>query len=1227
MKILIQKIHLRIRFFILYFCFFFLPAFVYSTEVLKVGYYPGSGFFNEAYEGGIKSGYGYGYEYIKMIANHGNFRYEFVYGSWPELMEKLINNEIDLLADVSYTPEREEKMLFPDYVMGSESAYIFTSKNNSKFDSKDVTTLNGARIGVSRYSTQIQDLENFIKENALNCQIILYDDDTKRMSDNEEGVIDASVELDINIVPDLTPLFKISSSDYYLAIAKSRPDLQQKLNVVLRDLYENVPNYNEELYKKYFSRILFSKKLSTKEKAWVGSHNKLTVGCLLHNLPFSDMDKEGNKKGALIDWFYSLKKELDLDNLEIEFAFYDDYTKLINALENKEFDIAFPIYNDIPSEETSNYLFSEPLTIVNMNLAYNSDSEQNITSNIAVPENSYYYNFAKDFFPESQITTYKTSEQCINAVTNKFVTSALMNEYKMMSLLFHNQTSFIIKTKSLPYTSEFCFATLRDESVIIDLINHGISVIPQENIMQSIVSNNAQAMMYDSKEFIWNHKEFLFIILILIIIIFISMTYVIKVRESYFQKNIQESELKNQIGGLLNKEQIYKNAINSGACGYYEVNLTQNLITSAVYEFVRNEMIDVSNMIHLPRPLKYTDLVNHVRTQKLYSNDEAFKKITSIEYLMQCYAEGNLTPDITYWALSPAGISRCHKQCFYLSKDFKTGNLVSIIILKDVTEEQKKEDELNRNHKIIEILASEYQSVYYIDINTQTVIPYSESGSSQSANEKFFKPDVKYSEAFKDFVENFVFKADQDKMLESGSIDNIMKKLDRQKSFVTNFRSYEKDSAEIPHYNEMKFVKVGDTPLPTAVILGFANKDMEIRIEQDRQQQLEAARKKAEIASEAKTKFLFNMSHDIRTPMNAIIGFTDMARKYKTDLKKVDECLSKISMASEHLLSLINDVLDMSRIESGKLSIEESAEKLAESQLEMIDILNKAAKDNGIELEYDFSKIRDNDVYFDKLHLNQIVLNVLSNAIKYTKKDGHVKYTIIQDENIDESTAVYQFIVEDNGIGMSEGFLQHVFEAFERERSSTVSRIQGTGLGLSITKSLIDLMDGTIDIESTLGKGTTVQFWLHFRIVEKIEKISHENSNAQNFSLKGKRILLVEDNELNREISRDLLEDEEVIIEEADDGSVAVEKVAAAPAGYYDYVLMDVQMPFMDGYKATEAIRSLADKEKASVPIVAVTANVFEEDKEKALKSGMDSHITKPIQFNVLMDTLSKLKR
>ena len=525
---------------------------------------------------------------------------------------------------------------------------------------------------------------------------------------------------------------------------------------------------------------------------------------------------------------------------------------------------------------------------------------------------------------------------------------------------------------------------------------------------------------------------------------------------------------------------------------------------------------------------------------------------------------------------------------------------------------------------------------------------------------------------------------------------------------------------------------------------------------------LEEKLQKAEAAERAKTMFLSNMSHDIRTPMNAIIGFTTLAQTNINNQERVQGYLAKIMSSSNHLLSLINDILDMSRIESGRLNIEEKECSISDIFRDLRNILQTQMQAKQLNFFMDTLDVEDEDIFCDKLHLNQVLLNLLSNAIKFTPSGGSVSLTIKQTPGAPTGYGSYEIRVKDTGIGMSEEFVKHVFEPFEREKTSTVSGIQGTGLGMAITKSIIDAMGGTINVETKQGKGTEYIISLEFRLqtehkpIEVIQELSglralvvddnfntcdsvtkmltqigmrvewtlrgkeavlyskqavemHDEFHAYiidwalpdlggievarqirsvvgenvpiiiltaydwtliedeareagvtafcnkpiflsdlsevltnairnneskaeesilpdpGVELKGKRLLLVEDNELNREIAQEILEESGFVIETAEDGTIAVEKVKNSQHGYYDLILMDVQMPIMNGYDATKAIRALEDKELASIPVVAMTANAFDEDKQNAINSGMNAHVAKPINVEKLMEVLQSL--
>ena len=435
------------------------------------------------------------------------------------------------------------------------------------------------------------------------------------------------------------------------------------------------------------------------------------------------------------------------------------------------------------------------------------------------------------------------------------------------------------------------------------------------------------------------------------------------------------------------------------------------------------------------------------------------------------------------------------------------------------------------------------------------------------------------------------------------------------------------------------------------------NRELEIAVQQ------EAA------ANRAKRDFLFNMSHDIRTPMNAIIGYTSLAETNLTQPARVADYLRKISTASQHLLSLINDVLDMSRIESGRVVLEQKPVHLPALVQDVRDIIQSNITAAGLSFTVDLAGVRDEDVIGDPLRIQRILLNILSNAVKFTPSGGSITLCVVEKSGapVIDSTRVpdergmlapagsderaaggvsegaaeamsmgaagpvssgapvrygdYEFHVRDTGIGMSAEYQKHIYEQFSREETSTVSRIQGTGLGMPITKRLVEMMDGSIDLVSVQGQGT--EFTVHLRL--PLCGAPKAETSVEDPDFAGMRLLVVEDNELNMEITTTVLEEAGFLVDQAENGQVALEKVATAAPGQYALVLMDIQMPVMDGYEATRRIRALPDPAKAQIPIVAMTANAFAEDRANALAAGMNDHIAKPFDIHTLLWKLAEI--
>lgn len=393
---------------------------------------------------------------------------------------------------------------------------------------------------------------------------------------------------------------------------------------------------------------------------------------------------------------------------------------------------------------------------------------------------------------------------------------------------------------------------------------------------------------------------------------------------------------------------------------------------------------------------------------------------------------------------------------------------------------------------------------------------------------------------------------------------------------------------------------------------------------------LEIALKKAEDASLAKTRFLSNMSHDIRTPMNAILGYAQlMVNELKgKNLPEISEYLKKLQQSGNLLLSIINNVLDMAQIESGRMEIDENYGRIEDIRQTLFEIFGDEAKKKNLVLQYTINVEHEN-ILTDTTKVKEIFVNILSNAIKYTSSGGSVKVSVDELPCDEDGYMMVRTRVSDTGIGMSQEYLTNIFEAFTREQNTTKSKIAGTGLGMSIVKKYVDLLGGTINVESELGKGSTFTVTLKHRIADEsyyVKKYIEESGTGSEI-LEGRNILLAEDNDLNAEIAEAILESAGLKIERVEDGIQCVNRIEKMPADTYDMILMDIQMPKMDGYKATQAIRNLPDEDKASIPIVAMTANAFEEDKRDAIAAGMNGHIAKPIQVDKMLSILSEVIR
>lgn len=682
---------------------------------------------------------------------------------------------------------------------------------------------------------------------------------------------------------------------------------------------------------------------------------------------------------------------------------------------------------------------------------------------------------------------------------------------------------------------------------------------------------------------------------------------------------------------LKKKIKVLEHAFAANAGTYYSINLTRNLVPGTMYQVIDDKEYSINEQIGMPDNAAFSDVVNYWGSKLEEKEKKEYYEFLKISNLLKYYENGETHVWHRYWTKTALFEPMLAEQHIVMFDDEENGDVLAISYVLDQTEKFRKQQynqlleqknaeqeqmlDVERNYSDIMFgLSKVYWQIYSVDLEADTYIEVFNGYGFE--NEHLCRND-RAQESFNNIVHLFVSEDYLDTMSAFLNHKTLPGRLEDTDSISLDFYAVMGQWLSAAYIAQ----KRDETGKVTSVLFTIKNIEEQKQAEFKQQELLRQAAVAAEAANRAKSSFLFNMSHDIRTPLNGIIGLLKIDKAHFDDFELVKNNHEKMLVAADHLLSLINNILQMSKLEDGTIQLSHEIVDLAELSDEVGTIIKVRTVEKGISFKIGNQELPVPYVYGSPSHLRQIFLNVYGNCIKYNKIDGSLK-TSMECLGIEGNIVTYRWHISDTGIGMSEEFLNHIYEPFVQENSDDRSEYHGTGLGMAIVKNLIEKMNGTIEIDSKKGIGTTFIITLPFEIAEKPEKdINVKETKSAN--IEGLHLLLVEDNELNAEIAATILKDHGAEITIVTDGLQAVKMFEECEPGSFDAILMDVMMPVMNGLTATQRIREMERPDAKAIPIIAMTANAFKEDAQRCIEAGMNAHLAKPLHIKEVISTIA----
>ncbi len=1177
-----------------------------EAKTVKVGFFAMDGY-HMIDENGVRSGYGY--DFLQMVTRYVSFEYEYIgyEKTWQEMQEMLEKGEIDMVTSMRKTEEREEVFDF-SLPIGTNSVLLNVSINDERYTPGDYDSYNGMHIGLLRGNSRNADVVEFAKEKGFFYTEEYYDTTEELSQALADGQVDAIATSSLREAVGEKTLDKFATEDFYVAVRKGNKELLSDINYAISQMDNVEGDWKNRLYYMYYrSTEENSVEFTEREKKIIEEYSTggkvLLVSSNCDKNPYSYVE-DGELKGILPDIF---AKYMEMCGMEYEFyapKSREEYQELTTSAE-------IPVFLDARMGASLTEDYGRYISPVYIRLNVARVTRKNFDGEI------------------------KTV-----AVTA-------------------NQGQIPIEEVNLKDAQKIEYAD-------------------RKSAIQAVADGKADA------------------------------TYVY----SYTAAKYVNEDITGQLVYTVLETPYYEYSISVSKDMPHEI---LGIITKCIYALPQSEIDDIV--------AKYTSFPAYRISLADYLKVNPWLGLTAVMFIM-------------ILALAVFVV---------ISRERASQRLFE--------EEQRSIKKLQEQMNIINALGSEYDPLYVVNLDEDTIHLLRAEAGGKVAEEA--AKSERYSDVIRGYIDKVVIPEQKEQLLEKTELETLKKELPEKGILPLN---YQRIRDGVVNCLQMNCARVPSEDGINRMVVGYRNVDDVVAHEREQQRLLREALEEARHASAAKTTFLSNMSHDIRTPMNAIIGFATVALRRLDNTEQVKNSLEKVLAAGNHLLHLINDILDMSRIESGRLQLHEQECNLSDIIHNLVNMNQSQIKAKQLDFYVDTFMVKNEDIYADPLKLNQVLINLMNNAIKYTPSTGRVSLRIIQHPCDVPDYAKYEFIIKDNGMGMSEEFLKHIFEPFEREASTTRTGIEGTGLGMAITKNIVDMMGGTITAESEKGKGSEFRVVLSFKIQPGEQKPEHmeeleglrilvvdddfhtceslsnmleemgmqcewtisgreavcraqkacydnvpfhiylidwlmpeqsgietakqihkavgteapiiiltaydwnnieeeareagvtafcskplfksdlkavlcrvhnfvpkeENEEWSEADFIGKRVLLVEDNELNREIATEILEESGFLVEAVPDGTDAVRKMEQVEEFYYDIILMDIQMPIMDGYEATKVIRAMNRADVKRIPIFAMSANALEEDREQALISGMNEHIAKPFEVREFLDILHR---